>query len=77
LFVKLLQIIPFQCSCKNTELINKDPEDKISILLINVHTSNQKYDLTKNYIEKVKPDILVLEEINKKWFSELLPEKKI
>jgi endonuclease/exonuclease/phosphatase (EEP) superfamily protein YafD len=43
----------------------------LSILLINLNSSNNQYGKVSKYIQEKNPDILALEEINQKWHQEL------
>lgn len=45
----------------------------LTILLINVNSSNTNYQAVRNYIQKTSPAILALAEINKRWIKELTP----
>ncbi len=52
---------------------NKITGTPLKILLINVNSSNTNYKAVSNYIQKISPDILALEEINARWIAELSP----
>ncbi len=54
-------------------LNNKITSAPIKILLINVNSPNTNYRAVSDYIQKVSPDILALEEINERWIKELAP----
>jgi endonuclease/exonuclease/phosphatase (EEP) superfamily protein YafD len=43
----------------------------LRVMLINVHTENQRYDLVKACILENNPDVVVLEEVNDRWLEEL------
>lgn len=45
----------------------------IKILQINVHASNTQYSKTIQYVHKIKPDILSLQEISARWLTSLSP----
>lgn len=44
---------------------------RLKILLVNVHTQNDQYQIAADYIRQMKPDILALEEINEAWVKGL------
>jgi endonuclease/exonuclease/phosphatase (EEP) superfamily protein YafD len=46
---------------------------KFRIVLINVHTENQRYALVETFIRQNAPDVLVLEEVNDLWMQHLGP----
>ena len=48
----------------------------IKIALSNVLTSNNNYKAVIDFIDKNKPDIIVLQEVNNKWLKELKELKK-
>jgi len=53
----------------------KSPVDsaghKLRVMLVNVRTENQRYDLVIASINKYRPGLLVLEEVNERWLGEL------
>ena len=61
-----IQIIPLYMDESN-KIDENMISEKFTILLFNVNTSNRNYQNTINYIQKIQPDILALEEINKQW----------
>lgn len=70
--VNLSLIIPFYLPNVNTATSTyQKPRQTLSILLINVNSSNDKYIDTANYIKNENPDILALEEINSEWLAAL------
>ena len=52
------------------------PEETVSILLMNILSSNDRFDLVHEQIDQFQPDIVVLEEVNQKWFEALRPLKE-
>lgn len=73
-------IIPYYFPTKNPPApfnkggLGKNADGKpIKILLINVNSPNTNYRAVGNYIQRISPDILALEEINDRWIAELLP----
>ncbi len=46
-------------------------ETTLRALLINVNTSNKHYELTRELIRSTSPDLIILEEVDAKWMSEL------
>ena len=46
---------------------------KLKILLMNVHTENDRYERTARVIKVVNPDVLALQEISRRWLSALDP----
>ena len=43
----------------------------IRVVLINVHTENRGYDRVAAFIRRIKPDVLVLEEVDEVWMKHL------
>lgn len=72
-FVNLFLIIPFYIPSEHQASADSVTDNQIGILLINVNTSNSNYKGVIEYIRKVDPEILALEEINQRWDSELQP----
>lgn len=64
-------IVPLYLPSENKISKSIGHPHKLSILLINLNSSNKKYEVTLNYIKDKNPDVLALEEINEKWLSEL------
>lgn len=71
-------ILPFTVFGKKQVLrIDKTiPEQGISILISNVYQDNTNYNGCLEQIDKVKPDIVLLLETDKKWQEQLNLEKK-
>lgn len=63
--------------------INSKPEDdreyitKLKLLHSNVHTSNTNYKKLLDLVADESPDILITQEVNKKWITELKPIEQI
>lgn len=49
----------------------ENTEHKIKIGLFNVFTSNNKYSKLKTQIEREKPDIVILQEVNSEWINNI------
>jgi len=49
----------------------KSTGQTLRVMLINVHTENQRYDLVKACIRENNPDLVVLEEVNDRWLTQL------
>src|SRR5687768_13893952 len=45
--------------------------NKLRVMLLNVRTENERYDLVLACINKFRPDLLVLEEVDEHWLKEL------
>jgi endonuclease/exonuclease/phosphatase (EEP) superfamily protein YafD len=73
LLVNLFLIVPFYLPSVHPVSADSITENQIGILLFNVCTSNSNYKGVIEYVKKVDPDILALEEINQRWDSELQP----
>jgi endonuclease/exonuclease/phosphatase (EEP) superfamily protein YafD len=43
----------------------------LRLAFVNVHTANTRYDLVREFIHKLKPDILVLQEVDGRWLDQL------
>ena len=43
----------------------------LRVMLINVHTENQRYDLVKACIRENNPDLVVIEEVDGRWLGQL------
>jgi len=71
--INLFLIVPFYIPSSQPVSADSVTENHIGILLSNVHTSNSNYKGVIEYIRKVDPEILALEEINQRWDSELQP----
>ncbi|MFC1599257.1 endonuclease/exonuclease/phosphatase family protein [Candidatus Omnitrophota bacterium] len=71
--INLVLIIPWYLPVASGPSVKQ----KISILLINVNTQNRNFQDTVDYISKVNPDILALEEINEEWLSQLEPIREM
>ena len=54
-----------------TEVPTYSTEETVSILLMNILSSNDHFDLVRKQIDRFQPDIVVLEEVNQKWFEAL------
>ncbi|HSV43439.1 MAG TPA: endonuclease/exonuclease/phosphatase family protein [Candidatus Bathyarchaeia archaeon] len=69
-FLNMLVILPlFMPSPQNQTPTHHSK--KISILLINLNSSNNEFSKVAQCIQQKNPDILALEEINSKWLSHL------
>jgi len=44
---------------------------KLRVMLLNVRTENERHDLVIDCVNKFRPDLLVLEEVNERWLNEL------
>lgn len=64
-------IVPLYLPSKDNLLNEGRNSDQISVLLINVNSSNREYKNTVDYILDKNPDVLALEEINETWLAEL------
>ncbi len=74
--VNLRLIVPYYFPTTNPPAVfNKERavSKPIKILLINVNSPNINYKAAGDYIQKISPDILALEEINARWITELSP----
>jgi endonuclease/exonuclease/phosphatase (EEP) superfamily protein YafD len=45
----------------------------VRVLLLNVHTANQQYAKVISLVRTVQPDVILLEEIDAKWWESLAP----
>lgn len=70
--VNLSLIVPYYFPAANPS-VNKITATPVKILLINLNSPNTNHTAVSNYIQKIAPDILALEEINARWIGELLP----
>lgn len=52
-------------------IANKTSEVHLKILLANVHTKNQRYSELISLVKQERPDVVVVEEIDKIWTTEL------
>jgi endonuclease/exonuclease/phosphatase (EEP) superfamily protein YafD len=43
----------------------------LRVMLLNVRTENERYDLVVASIKKFRPDLVVIEEVNERWLKEL------
>jgi endonuclease/exonuclease/phosphatase (EEP) superfamily protein YafD len=41
------------------------------VALVNVHTANERFDLVRQFILNSQPDVIVLEEVDDRWLTEL------
>ncbi|MFH1692598.1 MAG: endonuclease/exonuclease/phosphatase family protein [Candidatus Omnitrophota bacterium] len=77
--LNLILITPFYIHPSFRPVETRAKLNRIKIVSINVHTAIKDYQRLFGYIQKVDPDILTLDEINKTWFgvlSEQLEEYK-
>jgi endonuclease/exonuclease/phosphatase (EEP) superfamily protein YafD len=65
----IIQIAPLYIYPSNYS--HKETSHSIKLLLINIRTQNTDYQKAINYIERMNPDILALEEINNTWLKAL------
>lgn len=49
----------------------KTGDHNLRVMLINVRTENKRYDLVIACINKYRPDLLVVEEVDERWLNEL------
>lgn len=75
-FAEIIHCIILSPSQVISKTITAD-KTKMRIGLVNLLTSNKKYEKVKNELLQNNADILVVEEIDKKWSSELEDVKKI
>ncbi len=68
--INLALIIPLYIPHSATPPID-DRNTNLSVLLINLNSSNEEYSKTARYIKQTNPDILALEEINNEWLEAL------
>ncbi len=52
-------------------VVAKPAGQTLRVMLINVHTENQRYDLVKARIRENNPDVVVVEEVNGRWLDQL------
>ena len=73
LLINALFIIPYYIQAN---VPTYPPEETVGILLMNILSSNDHFDLVRKQIDRFQPDIVVLEEVNQKWFEALRPLKE-
>jgi endonuclease/exonuclease/phosphatase (EEP) superfamily protein YafD len=66
--INVVVVVPY---CFAGRTVAPITNSKIRIILINVHTENQRYDLVEKYIRQNDPDVVVLEEVNDLWMGHL------
>lgn len=66
--MNLIFILPLYLG-KETQLSANN--HSFRLLLLNVHTQNDKHNLVKDLIISENPDIIVLQEINRQWLKQL------
>ena len=71
--INMTQIVPWYINDSRLTDAGTTVVGKVKILLINVSTSNTDHDKTMEYIKRMNPDLLALEEINDRWLSDLSP----
>ena len=69
--INLTLIAPFYLPSVNRQAAYSKSHSEITILLINLNSSNNEYGKVREYIKKINPDILALEEINENWLAAL------
>lgn len=71
LLINIFQVIQFASPFQGAMAGEKRYENEWTILQMNVHASNRYHEGVIQYIKKMDPDILALEEINYRWFEAL------
>jgi len=69
--INFLQIAPLYLPPGNHVNEGRYNGQRLSLLMMNLNSSNKAYGKTLTYIEEKSPDILALEEISKDWLVEL------
>jgi len=64
----LIVLAPFLCGAKRPAQFEGH---KLKVMLLNVRTENERYDIVIACIHKYRPDLLMIEEVNERWLKEL------
>lgn len=67
LTINCIEVLPWY----GVNIANKTSEVHLKILLVNLYTKNQRYSELISLVKQERPDVVVLEEIDKIWTKEI------